>query len=119
MKDGWFVSSFTHLPTKNAKCTIVDTLTAKFGQDRTRCSEMEYVAIPYSNCSQSTKDSWFVSSSTHVPTNNAKLLTPSFWGLEWVLVKGQWNSREVYIQLEECDIYCLASEREQFKISCV
>ena len=37
---------------------------------------MEDATIPYSNCSQSIKDSWFVSFSTLVPTKNAKLLTP-------------------------------------------
>ena len=53
---------------------------AKFGCDRDRFSEMEDVTIPYSNCSQSIKDSWFVSSSTLVPTKNAKSLTPLFRG---------------------------------------
>ena len=33
---------------------------------------MEDGTIPYSNCSKSIKDSWFVSFSTHVPTKNAK-----------------------------------------------
>ena len=36
-----------------------------------------------SNCSRSINDSWFVYFYTYVPTKNAKLLTPSFWG--------QWN----------------------------
>ena len=39
-----------------------------------------YVTIPYSNCSQSIKDSWFVPISTLVPTTNAKSLTPLFRG---------------------------------------
>ena len=50
--------------------------TAKFGRDRDKCSEIADVTVPYSNCSQSIKDSWFVSSSTLVPTKNAKSLTP-------------------------------------------
>ena len=41
---------------------------------------MADVTIPYSNCNQSIKDSWFVSSSILVPTKNAKSLTPSFRG---------------------------------------
>ena len=48
--------------------------TAKFGRDRDRCSEIADVTIPYSNCSKSIKDSWFVSSSILVPTINAKSL---------------------------------------------
>ena len=80
MKDSWFVSSLTHVPTKNAK-SLTPSFggTTKFGQDRNRCSEIEYVTI-YSYCSQSMKDSWFVSSSTHVPKKNAKLLTPHLGG---------------------------------------
>ena len=42
--------------------------------------KQRYDTIPYSNCSQSIKDSWLVSSSTHVPTQNAKSLTPLFRG---------------------------------------
>ena len=34
------------------------------------------ISIPYSNFSQSIKDSWVVSSSAHVPTKNAISLTP-------------------------------------------
>ena len=45
------------------------------------CSEIEDVTIPYSNCSQSIKDSWFVYFSTLVPTQNAKSLTPLFEGI--------------------------------------
>ena len=54
--------------------------TAKFGRDRNRSSEIADVSIPYSNCSQSNKDSWFVSYSTLVPTKNAKSSTPLFRG---------------------------------------
>ena len=54
--------------------------TMKFGQDRNRCSEKKYVTIPNSNCSESSEDSWFVYYYAHVPTKNAKLLTP-FWGV--------------------------------------
>ena len=54
--------------------------TAKFGRDWDRFSEMEDVTIPYSNCSQSIKDSWFVSFPTLVPTTNAKSLTPLYRG---------------------------------------
>ena len=71
------------------KCKIVDTLswgTVKFGQDRNGRSEKKYVTI-YSNCSDSVKDSWFVSYYAHMPTRNAKLLTPS--------VGGQWNLGEI------------------------
>ena len=53
---------------------------AKFGRDRDRCSKRADVIIPYSNTSQSIKDSWFVSSSTLVPTKNAKSLTPLLRG---------------------------------------
>ena len=41
------------------------------------CSEIK---DPYSNCSQSVRDSWFVSFSTLVPTTNAKSLTPLLGG---------------------------------------
>ena len=54
--------------------------TAKFGRNRDRCSDIEDITIPYSNFSQSIKDSWFVSFSVHVSTKNAKSLTPSFGG---------------------------------------
>ena len=47
---------------------------------RDMCSEIDDVTIPYSNCSQSIKDSLFVSISTLVPTTNAKSLTPLFRG---------------------------------------
>ena len=50
----------------------------KFGRDRDRCTKIADVTIPYSNTSQSTKHSWFVSSSTLVPTKNAKSLTPLY-----------------------------------------
>ena len=49
-------------------------------QDRNRCSDIKNIAIPYSNFSESIKDSWFVFFPNHVPTKNAKLLTP-FGGL--------------------------------------
>ena len=62
------------------KCEIADTFinrgAAKFGQDGDWCSKIEHGTIPYSNCSQSIKDSWFVSSSILVPTKNAKSFTP-------------------------------------------
>ena len=41
---------------------------------------MEDVAIPYSNCIQSVRDSWFVPISTVVPTENAKSLASLFMG---------------------------------------
>ena len=44
------------------------------------CSEIEDVTIPYSNCSQSIKDSWFVFFSTLVPTTNVKSLIPLYRG---------------------------------------
>ena len=34
--------------------------TAKFGGDRDGCSGMEDISIPYTNFSQSIKDSWLV-----------------------------------------------------------
>ena len=46
--------------------------TAKISQDRDMFSEIEDGTIPYSNCSQSVKDSWFVPISTLVPTENVK-----------------------------------------------
>ena len=42
---------------------------AKFGCDRDKYSEIEDITIPFSNISQSIKDSWLVSFSVHVPTN--------------------------------------------------
>ena len=69
------------LPCAYTKCEIVDTLIQQnLGGIRDRFSEMEDVTIPYSNCSQSVKDSWFVPISTLVPTTNAKSLTPLFRG---------------------------------------
>ena len=50
----------------------------RFGRDRDRCSEIEGVTIPYSTLVKINMDSWFVSFSTHVPTTNAKSLTPFF-----------------------------------------
>ena len=44
------------------------------------CSEIEDVTIPYSNCSQSIKDSWFIYFSTLVPTTNVKSLIPLYRG---------------------------------------
>ena len=58
-------------------CKIIDTFLwgiAKFGRDRDQCCKIDDVTIPYSNCSYSTRDSWFVSFSILVPTKNAKLL---------------------------------------------
>ena len=52
--------------------------TAKFGGNRDWCSEIEDFSIPYSNFT-----SLFVSLSAHVPTKNAKSLTP-FGGTEKV-----------------------------------
>ena len=42
-----------------------------------------YVTIPYSNHSQNIEGGWLVSSSTGVPTENAKSLTPHIrgWGV--------------------------------------
>ena len=76
IKDSWLVCLSAHVPTKNAKSlTPLYRGIAKFGRDRDRCSEIEGVTIPYSNCSQCIKDSWFVCFSTLVATKNAKLLT--------------------------------------------
>ena len=47
-----------------------------------RCSELEYVTIPYFNYSQSIRDSLFVSSSNHVSTKNAESLTPLLGGIK-------------------------------------
>ena len=70
------------MPTKNVKSlTPLYRGIAKFGRDRDRCSEIEGVTIPYSNCSQSIKNSWVVSFSAHVPTKNAKSLTPLYRGI--------------------------------------
>ena len=81
IKDSWFVCSSILVPTNNAKSlTPLFRGTAKFGQDGDWCSTIADVTIPYSNCSQSIKDSWFVSSSILVPTKNAKSLTPLFRG---------------------------------------
>ena len=82
IKDSWFVSFSTLVPTTNAKSLtpVFRGGTAKFGRDRNMCSEIEDFSIPHSNCSQSIKDSWFVSFSTLVPTTNAKSLTPVFRG---------------------------------------
>ena len=48
--------------------------------DRDRCSEVEYVIIPCSNCSQGIRHSWSVSSSIPVPTKNVKSLAPLLGG---------------------------------------
>ena len=53
---------------------------ATFGRDRDRCSEIEDITIPYSNFSESIKDSWVVYFSANVPTKNAKSLTPLYSG---------------------------------------
>ena len=85
IKDGWPVSSSTDFPTKNAK-SLTPLLEVgeseigpkgglvKLGRDGSR--KIEYITIPYSNHSQNIEDGWLVSSSTGVPTNNAKSLTP-------------------------------------------
>ena len=46
--------------------------------------KIEWITIPYSNDSQNIMDGWLVSSSTGVPTKNAKLLTPilEIWGVD-------------------------------------
>ena len=44
--------------------------------DRNRCRKKECITIPYSNDNQIVTDGWLVSSSTDVPTKNAKSLTP-------------------------------------------
>ena len=41
---------------------------------------MQDVTIPYSNCSQSVKDSWFVPISTLLPTEDVKSLASLFRG---------------------------------------
>ena len=74
IREIWFVSSPTLVPIK--KCETVDTLlwgTAKFGRGRDRCNSIEDSTIPYTKCSQSIRESWFVSSPTLVPIKNAKL----------------------------------------------
>ena len=77
IKDSWFDSYSTLVPTKNAKSStplFTGGGTAEFGRDRDRCREIEGVTIPYSNCSQNIKDSWFVSFSTLVSMKNATSL---------------------------------------------
>ena len=79
IKDSWFVSFFH--PCAYNKCKIVDTVLrgqqnlGKIGIGAARCT------IPYSNRSESIKDSWFIYFSTHDSTTNAKSLTPLFSGL--------------------------------------
>ena len=57
--------------------------------DRDGSRKIEYITIPYSNHSQNIEDGWLVSSSTGVPTNNAKSLTPllqfGVWAVKWRL----------------------------------
>ena len=79
IKDSWVVSFSAHVPTKNAKSLkpFIWRGTAKFGRDRDRCSKIEDISIPYSNFSQSIKDSWVVFSPLMCPQKNAKSLTPS------------------------------------------
>ena len=73
--DSWFVSYYVHVPTTNAKLLTPSARGAtKFELDSNGCSEKKYVTIPYSICSESSNDSWFVSYYVHVPTTNAKLL---------------------------------------------
>ena len=76
IKDSWFASFSTLVPTKNAKWLTPLLRTAKFGEDMDRCSKIEDVTIPYSNTSQSIKDSWFVYSSTHDSAKNANSHPP-------------------------------------------
>ena len=45
--------------------------------DRGKCSEKEYITIPFSKCSQSVCNSWFVSSSNRLPSKKAKSLAPT------------------------------------------
>ena len=79
--NSWFVSYYAHVPTINAKLLTPSARGAtKFELDRNGCSKKKYVTIPYSNCSQSSNNSWFVSYYAHVPRINAKLLTPSARG---------------------------------------
>ena len=55
----------------------------KFSQDRDMFSKVDDGTIPYSNCSQSVRNtysSWFVPISTLLPTTCAKSLTPSLSG---------------------------------------
>ena len=57
VRDSWFVS-FPLLC--QHKCKIVDTLiggASEIWRDRDRCSEIDDCTIPYSNCSQSIRDS--------------------------------------------------------------
>ena len=79
--NSWFVSYYAHVPRINAKLLTPSTSGAtKFEFDRNGCSKKKYVTIPYSICRESSNDSWFVSYYVHVPTTNAKLLTPSAMG---------------------------------------
>ena len=87
IKHGYLVSSYsTDVPTTNAKpltpslegggwskIEVKDGL-VKLGRDR--CRMIEYIIIPYSNDSVNVKYGCVVSSSTDVPTKNAKSLTP-------------------------------------------
>ena len=69
------------MPTIDAKLLTPSTSgETKFEFDRNGCSKKKYVTIPYSICKESSNDSWFVSYYVHVPTTNAKLLTPSARG---------------------------------------
>ena len=63
----------------------------KLGRNRYR--KIEYITIPYSNDSENIKCGWFVSSSTDVPTTNAKSLTPLLEG-GGELAKGERNRGE-------------------------
>ena len=56
IKDSWFVSSSTLVPTRNAKSLRLvfrEDIIVKFWRDRDWCSKMADVTIPYSNCNQS------------------------------------------------------------------
>ena len=70
--------------------TIVTPLlrgAAKFGRDRDRFCEIGDGTIPFSNCSQSVKNSWFVPISTLLPTENAKSLASLFRGESEIWVR--------------------------------
>ena len=59
---------------------LLGTVGKKWRRDRHWCSEIHCITIPYSNCSQSIQDIWFVSSFKHVSRKKAKWLTPLLWG---------------------------------------
>ena len=88
IEGGWLVSSSTGVPTENAKSftPLLSGLASdseKEGLVKLDRRKTEYVTIPYSNHSQNIEECWLVSSSTSVPTDNAKSLTPHIrgWGV--------------------------------------